>query len=286
MTIANYPPVTTVESLRNDQSGEPEVSYVDCLADAAVFEKFTLQAVTAMTQAHYFYLRDSANAIYAAWIDIDADGTAPTGVIYASATHTKKVSILSGDTAAQIAGKIKTALEGDVNFTSWTIGISTDTLTFTSTKLGNRTDGGAKTANDSGNSTKLLFTTTVTGVASSLQNKYIQFRKGDDDSKFHAWFNVNSEGADPAPSASTAIAVPISGAASAAAVATALKTAVDANAHFEAKVDGTRVQIATSENGNTTDISAGNAGFTVSNKHDGSSHLVAPGDSVSSLTNF
>jgi len=69
-------------------------------AGAAQVETITLPATSAATQGDYVVLSNYEGETLAAWLDIDADGTAPTGVKYTGADYTVKIPIVTDGTAA------------------------------------------------------------------------------------------------------------------------------------------------------------------------------------------
>lgn len=281
---------SNVDSLNNDTSGQPEQSYVVCAADAAVFEKFTVVfgSGAEIGQGEFLYFLEPDGTKFAVWFDVDAAGTAPNGAIYTAADQKIEVDIvLTGTptTAIAVAGLVKAALEADIDFDQFDIVDNGDaSLTFTANALGNPANAvGYK--EDETASTTIVETINAGGVASSLNSKYLSFYDNDND-QFYAWFNVNSEGVDPAPGG-TGIEVAIAAGATAAAVATALASAIDAHAEFEAEVDGSRVKITTIGVGTSTNIGAGDSGFTVSAQSEGgAAKKPAPADATSGLTNF
>ncbi len=277
---------TTVESLNNDTAGQPEQSYVQCVADVGLGERFllTCAAGSAITQGDFFHFVNLTGTKFAVWLDKDAAGTEPNGAVYSAADQKIEVNVTAAMTAIQVAAAVKLAVEADGDFAEFAITNNGDgTLTFASTKYGNLTNALAYAEDEVAASS---FTVAVTaGVASSLQNKYITFYDNDNDA-FNVWMNCNSQGSDPS-AAGTAIEAAVPLEATAAQVATAIAAAVDAHAEFESEADGSRVKITTIGVGASTNIGAGDSGFTVSAQSEGgAAKKPAPADSTSGLTNF
>ncbi len=282
-------PGTNVDTLNNDTAGAPEQSYVVCAADAGVFEQFTVVfgAGDEIGQGEFLHFVDPSGVKFAVWFDVDAAGTAPNGPIYVAADEKIEVDIvLTGtpSTVVEVAAAVVIALAANVAFTEYDVVDNLDgSLTFTANLLGNPANAAGYAEAETA-STTIVETVDAGGVASSLQNKYIEFKDNDDDA-FYAWFNVNAEGVDPAP-AGTGIEVAIATGATAAQVATALAAAIEADSEFTASADGSRVKIVTVGVGAATDIGAGDSGFTVSVQSDGrAAKKPAPADATSSLTN-
>jgi len=75
-------------------------------------EVVTFPATADATQGDYIVMENALTGETAAiWLDIDADGTAPTGAKYLAADYQIEVDIATGDTAAQVAAKAITAIE-------------------------------------------------------------------------------------------------------------------------------------------------------------------------------
>lgn len=78
---------------------------------AAQVETITIPATAAAAQGDYVVIKNALSQKTAAvWLDIDANGTAPTGVKYTGADYKIKVSIVTGGTAAQNGTLFKNAL--------------------------------------------------------------------------------------------------------------------------------------------------------------------------------
>lgn len=278
-------PAQQVVNLKADLGGNVEQNYIDIpsAVDTGLFEKFTVvvPATADTAQGDYLSFREpgSGTEKFAAWLDIDANGTTPTGALYVAAARKVKVSIVTGGTAAANAAAMKSALEADGNFDQYTISRSNATLTFTATKFGNATDVATKNTGDTGAGT-LVATKTQDGAAAGIQSKYLTFRTGADVAHY-VWMNVNNEGSDPSQSGTAHVAA-IAGEGSASAVATAIATVLAA-ASIDCAADGARVKLSGSAKANLTDIGAGNTGFTVAVQEQGASEKMGPELSPSSV---
>lgn len=249
-----------VEHIRVNQAAVGEQSQITCVADAGRFEDQTLTfpATAGATQGDFVVVENAAGDSFAIWLDIDADGTAPAGSIYTATDNQLEVDIATGDTAAQVATKVFAVIDG--NITDVTVTDNLDgTLGLTQDKLGNTVAPVPKDTTEAG-AGSITATTDTGGVASNYQSKYFTFKNGAG-AAFYAWFNVNSEGSDPAPGG-TGIAVALSGEETADAVATALAAAIDANANFDAYSDSAVVTMHNAASGDVVDIADGDASLT------------------------
>lgn len=126
------------------------------------------------------------------------------------------------------------------------------------------TGGGATPLADTGEGDGVVATFTG-GVASNLNSKYITAYSASNATKHYFYFNVNSEGVDPAVAASTGHAVAISAGATAAAVATALNASIDGEADFVSTRSTATITMHNNAAGYATDVANGGAspGFTI-----------------------
>lgn len=92
------------------------------VATAAVAETYvvTFPATAGATQADYFMIYDDDGNSTAVNLDIDANGTTPTGALYAAADSTIEVDIVGGGTAINNATLAFAALNGNVTNVSFT----------------------------------------------------------------------------------------------------------------------------------------------------------------------
>lgn len=112
----------------------------------------TLPNFAGATQGDYIILNNKAGESFAVWLDLDDDGTVPSGPLFIATTYQIEVDIASGDTAAQVAAKVKAAIELDSNWSGFdTITDNVDgTLTITVSNLGTVTDATVHNAAESG----------------------------------------------------------------------------------------------------------------------------------------
>ena len=132
------------------------------LGGTAEVTDITLPATAGATQADYLSVTAVDGTTYAIWLDIDAAGTAPSGVLYVAATQKIMVSIVTGGTAAENAALFRAALLAN---TAWvadftTSAITTATMTLTQILTGASTDPAPKNANDGGAGSITLTVTT------------------------------------------------------------------------------------------------------------------------------
>ncbi len=77
---------------------------------AAQVETVTAPAVAAATQGDFIIIYNQAGLSEALWLDIDADGTAPSADEYLAADTKTMVSVATGDLAAAVAAAIASAV--------------------------------------------------------------------------------------------------------------------------------------------------------------------------------
>lgn len=111
---------------------------------------------------------------------------------------------------------------------------------------------------------------TVADVAGSLGGTYFKLSATGNSSFTHyVWIDVANGSVDPAPAGLSGIEVDIASGATAAAVATAIQTAVDAHASFEATVSGNHVSIYNATAGESAGAEDVDTGFTFTQSADG-----------------
>ncbi|TXH09493.1 MAG: hypothetical protein E6R04_07960 [Spirochaetes bacterium] len=279
-----FKPGQTVTTIPGAYQAEREASLVTCLADAGVLEVQTLTFLAASSsgQGDYAVISSLSPAeTFGIWLDKDANGTEPTGAAYVAVDNEIQVAIVTGNTAAQVATAVYTACNGNIPGVTVT-NPSSGVVRFTQTIGGNATAPAVHNTGDTG-AGSIVAATVTGGVASSLNNKYITFR-GNNNAAFNCWLNINSEGVDPS-APGTAIEATAAIGASAADIASAMATAIDGNAHFEAETyDTASFKIFTAATGAATDVGAGNSGFSVSVTRQGHAKVREPGDTVASIT--
>ncbi len=238
--------------------GTREVTDVVFPADLGVKE---IQTVTwtdfaGGAQGDYIVLANAAGLTYAFWIDKDDAGTQPTGVLYLAVAAGRRIRVdtTTGNTNTAIAAIFATAAAAMANVTI--VDNADGTVTLTQTKVGNTTDPVPKSAND-GTAGSILGSTGTAGVASNLNNKYFQLTTTAG-VLHHFWFNVNSEGTDPAPAGSTGHAMAIVNSAAAdTGVAAAAKTAIDLVTGFSSTRASATVTVTHAARSAVTDGSVG-----------------------------
>lgn len=278
-------PDQSVNNLRGDLSNIKERSLISCIDEVARYEVSTVTFLSgaATAQGDYFTFANKAGATFAVWIDIDANGTPPSGAAYTAATTKISAGIASTDTALQAVVKIASAI--GANFTNVTVLNNLNgSITFTQNLIGVTTDPVPHNTGDTGAGTIVVLVNTQ-GVTSVLQNKYFVLHSALDAALYHVWANVGTEGIDPNPGGgSVAIVAAIPANSSAAAVAVLFSAAVDAHAAFVSKVDNAGTfYVLNAADGNSTNIGAGNIGFAVSVASDGYIGSYGPATAVDSL---
>jgi len=98
-----------------DQSEAPAVKKTFA-AGTAEKNTITAPATAGVTQGDFFIHSTVARSI-AVWLDIDAAGTTPAGALFLATTAQIKVGIVTGDTASQVATKLRAALAGQTDIT-------------------------------------------------------------------------------------------------------------------------------------------------------------------------
>jgi hypothetical protein len=98
----------------------------------------TIPATAGATQGDYMILNTKSGTSFAVWLDIDGDGTVPSGPLFLATDYSIKVEIVTAGTAIANAALVKAAIELDSNWTGFeTITDNGDgTLTITNSDLG------------------------------------------------------------------------------------------------------------------------------------------------------
>lgn len=209
-------------------TGVKQVQTATTVADAGAFEVSTNTAVAdtagSLNSTYFTFsaknIGGATSTNYYTWYSngtgVDPAIPAATGipVVYAN-----------DDTDSTIAGLTRTAITAGAG-SKITVTGATNQFILTGKFMGNATsiaDGAAPTG----------FTfTSVNGVASNLLNSYFLLSSVNLITKaqknFYMWFNVNSEGTDPAVASKTAIPIAIAAGSTANATATAMRTALNA----------------------------------------------------------
>lgn len=98
------------------------------VSGAAQVEEVTAPAVAGATQGDFIIIYNQAGQSEALWLDIDADGTAPTADAFTATDVQTKVSVATGDDAQTVASAIVAAATiADVTFGTPVAGVFTVT---------------------------------------------------------------------------------------------------------------------------------------------------------------
>ena len=103
---------------------------------ATTAQRFLLKIKQLPLQGDYYTFESQSGVTFAAWFDVDGNGTPPTGATYVSATNKIQVSILSSDTEDQVTFKLITALQGDAAFVNEFNSIETEGANFDDVEIG------------------------------------------------------------------------------------------------------------------------------------------------------
>jgi len=278
-------PDQKVANLRIITEAQQEQTIITPIADngAREIQKIVCPATAGATQADYFVIENQAGTSFAVWIDIDAAGVQPTGAAYVAADVKITGSIATGDTAPQVAAKLKAIMDLDVNFVDAVITIDVATLIITQDLMGNVIAPARHNAGDLGNGS-FVVSTFLEGNASNLQNKYFLIRSPT--TTYSPWFNVNGEGVNPA-GGGTALAVALVAGDSLALVASKLNTVLDNHAAFVSVVDAITSVISCTNAviGEALNATVGTSGFTIYTGVQGAAMIYSAGMSPAALTN-
>lgn len=258
-----------------------EKTQVTAVADLGAFEAITLTAIAdtgvvevqtitvpttaAATQGDYFVLTNTAGSTVALWLNIDANGTPPSGAAYTAANSKITVNIVTGGTAAANAAILTAAAASILGWTA--VDNLNGTVTYTQGIMGNVTAAATHNENDGGAGSFSQATDTG-GASSNLLNTYLLFSLkntgGATETNYYLWMNVNSEGADPAPGG-TGIALAIPKSSTASAIGTLMRASLSA-VSAKATITGATTQaiITGLFMGNPTNATdTGTTGFTI-----------------------
>lgn len=274
-------PDQSIAALKYDMGGANEQSYIEPIAMGGTCEvqTVTVPDTASAAQGDYFVLENMAGAKAAIWLDIDANGTAPTGAAYVASDAQSQVNIVTGGTAAQNAALVYAA-------TASILGDAVDnedgTITYTSQYVGDSPAPTIHNAGDTGDGS-FLATTTTAGTAPTVQGKY--FTVANTSTAFAFWFSSSGNGTDPAVADHTAVEIALDGDESNADYLSAIATAVNAQTGLSAEIDGSRIFVSVDAVGAATDLGAGDSGFTVSVRSQGGSvQGIVPSTAVTGLS--
>jgi hypothetical protein len=116
----------------------------------AQIETVTLPATSAATQGDYILLYNHTGETVAVWLDIDGDGTAPTGTNYVNANYKVEVDIATGGSSATNGTAFYEALKAQTSWSSQVTLLNNGdgTVTITQGDAGDVTDAIPKDASD------------------------------------------------------------------------------------------------------------------------------------------
>lgn len=249
--------------------GEFEQTTITCLADTGAFEEVvvTVPSTAAATQADYFIIHNPSGDDVALWIDIDDNGTVPTGAAYVASLNQVRIDLATGGSAITNAGILQAAAASILNYDA--VDNLDGTVTYTQTLVGNCDAAEKHNADDSGDGS-FTFSGEVNGVASNLNDTYFTFSNANDAVDYYAWYNVNGEGTDPAVAASTGIEVAVAAGATDSAVASATRSALAAAADMTITGATNQAILTNDLMGPSTDTAdTGSTGFTINKDNDG-----------------
>ena len=207
-------------------------------------EIITLPAVSAAAQGDYIVLSNTNGETLAAWIDIDADGTEPTGVKYTGADYQAKISTVTGGTAIENGALFAHAVLVQPNWSKYVtiLDNANATVTLTQKSAGGADDADpentgstgagsitASTSADGVGGAAQIETVTVPTTAGATQGDFIVLSNYNNES-IAAWLDIDATGTTPSGTKYSAtdyqVKVSIAGAAAAAANGTLLYAAV------------------------------------------------------------
>lgn len=275
-----YNPSQNINSLKGDEGGANEQSYItpSAMGGSVEVQTITVPSTAAAAQGDYFVLQDPAGTTLACWLDIDANGTAPTGAAYVASDVQVEVDIVTGGTAAQNAALVRSAL---LAVTSLGIVDNDDgTLTITFDIVGNAGAPAIHNTGDTGDGSFLVATDTA-GTAPTVQGKYFTF--ANTSTSYYGWFSSGGNGSDPAPGG-TGVQIALDGDESNSEYLAAISAAIDGTSGFTSEVDGSRIIVSVDAEGAATDLGAGDSGFSVEVKSQGYAGVLKPSSLVGSLS--
>lgn len=275
-------PDQSIAALKQDMGGAREQGYITptAMGGTGEVQTITVPATAAAAQGDYFVLTDPEGVTLAVWLDIDADGTEPTGAAYVASDAQEEVDIVTGGTAAQNAALVAAALEGTGAFS--VVDNEDGTLAVTFLKVGNAAAPAIHNTGDTGDGS-FLATTTTAGTAPTVQGKY--FTVASTSTAFAFWFSSSGNGSDPAVADHTAVEIDLGGDESNAEYLAYIVSKIAGEAGLSAELDGSRIVVANTLVGAAVDLGAGDSGFTVSTASQGYAvQGIVPSTSVTGLS--
>lgn len=275
-------PDQSIAALKLDMGGSNEQSYIvpSAMGGTGEVQTVTVPDTASAAQGDYFVLENMAGAKAAIWLDIDANGTAPTGAAYVAADSKIEVDIVTGGTAAQNAALVYAAA---ASILGWDAVDNEDgTVTYTSQYVGDSPAPTIHNTGDTGDGSFLVATTTA-GTAPTVQGQY--FTASNTTTAFAFWFSSSGNGSDPAVADHTAVEIALDGDESNSEYIAAIEAAIEAQSGLSAAVDGSRIYVSVDAVGAVADLTAGDTDFTVSIASQGGAvQGIVPSTSVTSLS--
>lgn len=281
-------PAQPVSDIPGNSSGQAESTVITPVAITGGVNEIqtaTCAAVSGAAQGDYFTFANAAGEIFAVWLDIDANGTAPTGAAYVASDYQIEVDVVTGDLDTDVATKVRTAVIADADFiaSGITMTRSSAILTLTQPYPGNVTAPGKHNTGDTGDGSFVVDTDTA-GASPSINSKYFLFSSAT--VNYYGWFNVNGFGSDPSVASKTGAAIAINGDESVVGIGTAAAAVITALAGITCYADGDGKIIITGDTeANIPNAGAGNSGYTVDIKQQGYTERFAPGFAAGSISN-
>jgi len=275
-------PDQSIAALKRDLGGSNEQSYIEpsAMGGTGEIQTITVPATASAAQGDYFVLENMAGAKVAIWLDIDADGTAPTGAAYVASDSKIEVDIVTGVPAAENGALVCAAAALVLGWSA--VDNEDGTVTYTSSYVGNAPAPTRHNANDSGNGSFGVATTTA-GTAPTVQGKY--FTASNTTTSFSFWFSSSSNGTDPAVANHTAVEIALKGDETNAEYIALIAAGIEAQSGLTAEVDGSRIYVSVDSVGPATDLTAGDTAFTVSIASQGGNvQGLVPSSSVTALS--
>lgn len=256
-TLDIYNPNATVTGV-----GSQEVIHVNTVADVLGTEaQHTIDTVAeaSIPQGSYFTLYDDIGMV-AFWFDKNDTGI-PAPTVVGAYRYVEIPTILTGDTAAQVASKVALIVNSDSRFTA--------TSLLTQVTVVNRFVGPV-TAGSAGTSGFTVIQAVPGVAADSLDGKY--FLMQDAAGSVAVWYNVSGNTSQPLHGANRAIqvtTVAFGDSANTVATKTAVVIAGD-SAYASATVIGNQITVTDAVVGGRPVPNPGTSGFTLSVFHSGS----------------
>lgn len=276
-----FVPSQSIAAISSSYSGQQESANLTVADPGGAYEVQTIvpAAFASTAQGDFVIITNASGVATAIWLDKDADGTEPAGLLYAATDAQIEVDVVSGDTAAQIATKINTAISGVI--AGFTTSVDNATVTLTATLKGNCTAPVRKNTAEDGNGSFTVATGTA-GTDPTIQGKYVLVSSAG--TNYSVWFSSNGNGSDPAVADTTAEECALLGNETTAGVATALAASINGLAGLTAEADGTRVIITGDTNANIGNVTAGDSGFTLEYRAQGNAVIRSPSSATTGMS--